>query len=115
MRSTSDSTVILRPQELRLKRRANSGAWQIHYKIGSNKKWVRVTSKTSDLSAAKQIAEDLFHEARVLDKRGLSIISKKFKAVAQVVSERFKEQVKAKTGKKAYADYYRAIDSYLIS
>lgn len=114
MRSTADSTVILRPQELRLKRRANSGAWQIHYKIGSNKKWVRVTSKTSDLSAAKQIAEDLFHEARVLDKRGLSIISKKFKAVAQVVSERFKEQVKAKTGKKTYADYYRAIDSYLI-
>ena len=114
MRSIADSTVIVRPQELRLKRRSNSGAWQIHYKIGSSKKWIRVTSKTSDLSAAKQIAEDLFHEARVLDKRGLSIISKKFKAVAQVVSERFKEQVKAKTGKKSYADYYRAIDTYLI-
>lgn len=114
MRATADSTVILRPQELRLKRRSNSGAWQIHYKIGSSKTWVRVTSKTSDLSAAKQVAEDLFHEARVLDKRGLSIISKKFKAVAQVVSERFKEQVKAKTGKKTYADYYRAIDTYLI-
>lgn len=114
MRSTAESTVVLRPQELRLKRRANSDAWQIHYKIGSHKKWFRVSSKTKDLKEAKQVAEDLFHEARVLDKRGLSIISKKFKAVAEAVSNRFKEQVKAKTGKKSFADYFRAIDNYLI-
>ena len=114
MRATAESTVVLRPQELRLKRRANSDAWQIHYNIGSHKKWFRVSSKTKDLKEAKQVAEDLFHEARVLDKRGLSIISKKFKAVAETVSNRFKEQVKAKTGKKSFADYFRAIDNYLI-
>ena len=114
MRSTTESTVVIRPQELRLKRRSNSGAWQIHYKIGSRKTWYRVTSKTANLSEAKTIAEDIFHEARVLEKRGLSIVSKKFKAVAEVVSTSFKEQVKAGTGKKSYADYYRAIDTYLI-
>jgi integrase len=114
MRAIAESTVVLRPKQLRLKRRSNSGAWQIHYKVGENKEWFRVSSKTDDLEAAKTVAEDTFHEARVLAKRGLSIISKKFKAVAMVVSERLKKEVKAKTGKKSYADYYRAIDSYLI-
>ena len=113
MRATADSTVVLRPHELRLKRRLNSSVWQIHYKIGSKKTWFRTTSKTSDLATAKRVAEDLFHEARVLEKRGLSVVSKKFKAVAQVVSSSLKEQVKAGTGKKTYADYYRAIDTYL--
>ena len=114
MRPITESTVVIRPQELRLKRRANSGAWQIHYKIGLKKTWYRITSKTSNLAEAKIIAEDVFHEARVLEKRGLSVVSKKFKAVAQVVSDSLKEQVKAGTGKKSYADYYRAIDNYLI-
>ncbi len=113
MRAIADSTVILRPHELRLKRRSDSSIWQIHYKIGSRKKWLRITSKTSNLAEAKKIAEDLFHEARVLEKRGLSVVSKKFKAVAEVVSSNLKAQVQAGTGKKSYADYYRAIDSYL--
>jgi len=114
MRPITESTVVIRPQELRLKRRSNSAAWQIHYKIGLKKTWYRITSKTSNLAEAKIIAEDVFHEARVLEKRGLSVVSKKFKAVAQVVCDNLKEQVKAGTGKKSYADYYRAIDNYLI-
>ncbi len=50
----------------------------------------------------------------MLEKHGLSVVSRKFKAVAEVVSNSLKEQVKAGTGKKTYADYYRAIDTYLI-
>jgi integrase len=114
MRPITESTVVIRPQELRLKRRSNSAAWQIHYKIGLKKTWYRITSQTSNLAEAKIIAEDVFHEARVLEKRGLSVVSKKFKAVAQAVCDNLKEQVKAGTGKKSYADYYRAIDTYLI-
>lgn len=114
MPATSDQTVILRDKQLRLVRRSRSALWQVHYKIGSAKKWYRKSSGTSVLSDAKQIAEDLFHEARVLEKRGLAVVSKKFKAIAEVVSNNFKAAVKAGTGKKSYADYYRAIDSYLI-
>lgn len=114
MPATSDQTVILRDKQLRLVRRSRSALWQVHYKIGSAKKWYRKSSGTSVLSDAKQIAEDLFHEARVLEKRGLAVVSKKFKAIAEVVSSNFKAEVKAGTGKKSYADYYRAIDSYLI-
>jgi integrase len=114
MPATSDQTVVLRDKQLRLVRRSRSALWQVHYKIGSAKKWYRKSSGTGDLSDAKQIAEDLFHEARVLEKRGLAVVSKKFKAIAQVVSTNFKAEVKAGTGKKSYADYYRAIDTYLI-
>ena len=49
MRATAESTVVLRPQELRLKRRANSDAWQIHYKIGSHKKWFRNLSNSRSI------------------------------------------------------------------
>ena len=114
MPATSDQTVVLRDKQLRLVRRSRSALWQVHYKIGSAKKWYRKSSGTSVLCDAKQIAEDLFHEARVLEKRGLAVVSKKFKAIAEVVSSNFKAEVKAGTGKKSYADYYRAIDSYLI-
>jgi integrase len=110
----SSETVVLREQELNLIRRPETKNWQIHYKIGASKTWYRKTSGTSHLDEAKRIAEDLFHEARVLDKRGLAVVSKKFASVARVVSERFKKEVKAGTGKKSYADYHRAIDSYLI-
>ena len=78
MNALSDLTIVLRPKQLRLVRRAASGAWQVHYKVGSQKTWYRKSSGTSDLDEAKQIAEDLFHEARVLDKRGLAVVSKKF-------------------------------------
>ena len=114
MSAKSDQSVILRDKQLRLVRRSRSALWQVHYKIGSAKKWYRKSSGTADLSDAKQLAEDLFHEARVLEKRGLSVVSKKFKAIAEVVCANFKADVKAGTGKKSYADYYRAIDTYLI-
>ena len=114
MNALSNLTIVLRPKQLRLVRRAASGAWQVHYKVGAQKTWYRKSSGTSDLDEAKQIAEDLFHEARVLDKRGLAVVSKKFKSVAEAVSSKFKEAVKAGTGKKSYADYHRAIDMYLI-
>ena len=114
MSAKSDQSVVLRDKQLRLVRRSRSALWQVHYKIGSAKKWYRKSSGTADLSDAKQLAEDLFHEARVLEKRGLSVVSKKFKAIAEVVSVNFKADVKAGTGKKSYADYYRAIDTYLI-
>ncbi len=114
MADLSATTVVLREQELNLVRRPETKNWQIHYKIGASKIWHRKSAGTSNLDEAKRIAEDTFHEARVLDRRGLAVVSKKFKSVAEVVSRRFKDDVRAGAGKKIYADYYRAIDSYLI-
>ena len=114
MPDISTTTVVLKEQELNLVLRPETKNWQIHYKIGASKTWHRKTSGTADLDEAKKIADDVYHEARVLDRRGLAIVSRKFKSVAEVVSKRFRDDVAAGTGKKSYADYYRAIDSYLI-
>ncbi len=114
MPDKANETIVLREQELNLIRRPETKNWQIHYKIGASKTWYRKTAGTANLDEAKRIAEDTFHEARVLDRRGLAIVSRKFKSVAEVVSRRFKTEVAAGTGKKSYADYHRAIDSYLI-
>lgn len=110
----ADQTVVLREMELRLVRRVKSRYWQVHYKIGVSKTWYRKSTGKSDLAEATLVAEDIYHEARILNKRGLAVVSRKFKAVASVVSDQLKQKVIAGTGKKAYADYYRAIDSYLI-
>ena len=111
MPDISTTTVVLKEQELNLVLRPETKNWQIHYKIGASKTWHRKTSGTADLDQAKKIADDVYHEARVLDRRGLAIVSRKFKSVAEVVSKRFRDDVAAGTGKKSYADYYRAIDS----
>ncbi len=81
MPDISSETIVLREQELNLIRRPETKNWQIHYKIGASKTWYRKTSGTANLDEAKRIAEDVFHEARVLDRRGLAIVSRKFKSV----------------------------------
>ena len=100
MPDISTTTVVLKEQELNLVLRPETKNWQIHYKIGASKTWHRKTSGTADLDEAKKIADDVYHEARVLDRRGLAIVSRKFKSVAEVVSKRFRDDVAAGTGKK---------------
>ena len=113
-RSLASTTIVLREEELKLVLRERSGYWQIHCKPASAKRWVRKSSGTVDFDEAKIKAEDLAAEIRILERRGIPIVSKKFRAVAQTVSAKFKEEVKNGTGKKTYAEYHRAIDSYLI-
>ncbi len=114
MSKIADTTIVLRDKQLQLTRRARSSLWQVHYKIHGTNKWLRKTTGKIDLEEAKEVAEDLYHEAKLLQKRGLAVTSKKFKSVAEVVSKDLKEKVKSKQGPKSYADYYRAIDTYLI-
>ncbi len=114
MPEKSPDTVVLRKEKLYLARRARSPFWQIHLKSNTLKKWLRKSSGTANLEEAKQEAEDWLADIRFSEKKGLPLVSKKFKAVAQLVSKRFEEQVANGTGKKIYADYHRAIDQYLI-
>ena len=93
-RSLASTTIVLREEELKLVLRERSGYWQIHCKPASAKRWVRKSSGTVDFDEAKIKAEDLAAEIRILERRGIPIVSKKFRAVAQTVSAKFKEEVK---------------------
>ena len=114
MPEKSPDTVVLREEQLYLARRARSPFWQIHLKSKTLKKWLRKSTGTENLEEAKQIAEDWAADLRADERRGYPLVSKKFKAVAQLVSKQFKEKIASGTGKKIYADYHRAIDQYLI-
>ena len=114
MPEKSPDTVVLYEQELYLARRARSPFWQIHLKSETLKKWLRKSSGTENLKDAKRAAENWSADLRADERRGYPLVSKKFKAVAQIVSKQLKEQLANGTGKKKYADYHRAIDQYLI-
>ena len=114
MPKKAQTTVVLREKQLYLVGREGTANWQIHYKVQSLNKWLRKSAGTKDLATAKIVAEDFAADTRAAERRGYPVVSKKFKVVAEVVSAKFKEQIKHGTGKKKYADYYRAIDQYLI-
>lgn len=114
MPQKAETTVVLRDKELYIVRREGTANWQVHYKAKSLKRWIRKSAGTSELNEAKAVAEDFAADTRAAERRGFPVVSKKFKAVAEIVSADLKEQVKNGTGKKIYKDYYRAIDQYLI-
>ena len=91
--------------------RPRSSAWQARFRIGG--KWLRVTTKQSDLDKAKEAARDLYLRARFRNEEGLPVISKRFSQVAELAKKRMDDAVKAGEGKTVFKDYIIAIDNYL--
>ncbi len=115
MRPPSDQTIVVKENAIRLVRRADSGYWQAHYKVDQLGKWIRKATKKKDLAEARAIAEELWVEARVLAKNGQSVISKRFKAVAELVQADLQAKVGAdKTRRGSNNDYLSALRVYLI-
>lgn len=74
-------TIVVRKNEIRLVRRADSSTWQAHFKVSKLSVWLRKSTKTEDVDEARAIAEELWMEAKYLAKNGQPVLSKKFKAV----------------------------------
>jgi integrase len=107
------TTVVLRNKSLYLVRRNGTGNWQINYKVSSLKTWQRKTAGTDDVDAAKIVAEDWVADIRAAERRGYPLVSKKFKAVADLVSAECAKHAKDGTGKKVYAQFPAIIERYL--
>jgi hypothetical protein len=58
MRGLSPDTVIVKPNLIRLVRRADSTYWQAHYKLDKLGKWMRKGTGTADLEKAKEFANE---------------------------------------------------------
>lgn len=115
MRQKSDETIVIKEHAIRLVRRADSQYWQAHYKVEQLGKWIRKATKKTDLAEAKAIAEELWIEARVLAKNGQAVISKRFKAVAEIVQADLQVKVdQDKTRRGSNNDYLSALRNYLI-
>ena len=115
MRQKSDETIVVKEHAIRLVRRADSQYWQAHYKVDQLGKWIRKATKKTELADAKAIAEELWMEARILAKNGQAVISKRFKAVAEIVQADLQVKVDAdKTRRGSNNDYLSALRSYLV-
>lgn len=115
MKERSPETVVVRENEIRLVRRPDSERWQAHFKVDAIGKWVRRATGTADIAKAKALAEELWFEAKVLAKAGHPVVSKKFKAVAEVVLRDLEMKVaEDKTKRGSNNDYIGAINGYLI-
>jgi hypothetical protein len=78
-------------------------------------KWIRKATGTADLAKARALAEEQWFEAKVLAKAGHPVVSKKFKAVAEVVLRDLEMKVaEDKTKRGSNNDYISAINGYLI-
>lgn len=115
MRQKSNETVVVKEHAIRLVRRADSQYWQAHYKVEQLGKWIRKGTRKTDIAEAKAIAEELWIEARVLVKNGQAVISKRFKAVAEIVQADLEIKVQAdRTRRGSNNDYLSALRNYLI-
>ena len=114
MRVSTDETVIVKPELIRLVRRVDSKKWQAHYKLDALKTWFRRSTDTADVKEAARIAERMWMKATFDHEEGRPVISKKFKPVAEVVLHRMEAEIKADTAKPSTRDYVSAIKLYLI-
>lgn len=115
MREKSAETVVLKKNAIRLVRRPDSERWQAHYRVAGISGWIRKATGESDVEKAAEIAEDFWADARVLAKKGFPVVSKKFKAVAEVVLRDLQAKVAVdKTKRGSNNDYISALNIYLI-
>ncbi len=114
MRILSSETVVVKPELIRLVRRADSKKWQVHYKIENVKTWFRRSTDTTDVKEAARIAERIWMKATFDHEEGRPITSKKFKNVAEIVLRRLMDEIAAGTAKPSAKDYVSAINLYLV-
>jgi integrase len=111
----SPQTIVIKANAIRLVRRADSRFWQAHYKIEKLGRWMRIATGTDNVKEASEIAEDKWYEAKLLAKNNNFVVSKKFKAIAEIVLRELQEKVQMdRTKRGSNNDYIRAINTYLI-
>ena len=115
MPDLSSETIVVKKNAVRLVRRADTERWQAHYKVDALGIWIRKATGVTDVEEAKEIAYDLWRDAKAMAKKGYPVLSKKFKAVAEVVLRDLERKVAAdKKRRGSNNDYISAINRHLI-
>ena len=114
MRIPHSETVVVKPELIRLVRRADSNKWQVHYKLENVKTWFRRSTDSTDIKEATKIADRLWMKATFDHEEGRPITSKKFKNVSDIVLRRLQDEIEAGTAKPSARDYVSAIKLYLV-
>jgi hypothetical protein len=76
-------SVYLRDGAVVLHKRADSTIWQVRFKL-YDRRWHSMTTKQHDLEYAKQVACEMYDEARFRERYGLAPTRRKFHAIADL-------------------------------
>ena len=105
-------TVHILEGKATLYQRPTTPQWFVRYKVAG--KWLRSTTKQSELAEAKQAAVDIIMNAWFREKNNLPIVNKRFKHVANLAIKRMQDLLDNEQGKVTYRHYMQAINKYLI-
>ena len=112
MTQKSDDSVHILEGKAILYKREGTPAWQVRYRIDGKK--LRNTTHETDLDKAKAKAVDIVMNAMFRQRNQLPVVSKRFKAVAELAIKRMEEAKEAGHGKATYASYILALKNYHI-
>lgn len=112
MPKKAEHTVHIHEGEATLYLRVGSPHWQLRYK--ANGKWTRSTTKKTKLADAKREAMEIIVRARVLEREGLLVTSKRVTKVARLAIKRMQDELDSGNGKVTYKRYIQAINGYII-
>jgi integrase len=112
MPQKADHTAHILEGKAILYKRVGTPHWQVRYK--ANGKWLRATTKQTELTDAKAAAVELVMNAWYRAKNDLPVITKRFKSVANTAIERMEAALEAEHGKITYVSYIRALKNYHI-
>jgi len=112
MPQKAEHTVHIHEGEAVLYQRVGSPHWQLRYK--ANGKWARATTKKTKLADAKREAMEIIVRARVLEREGLLVTSKRVTTVAKLAVKRMQDELDSGNGKVTYKRYIQAINGYVI-
>jgi integrase len=105
-------TVHILEGKATLYKRPTTPCWFVRYKAEG--KWHRATTKCDDLQKATLIAVDIVGDASFKERNNIPVVSKRFRAVANLAIKRMEDDITAGFGKVVYKDYIRVTKSYLI-
>ena len=108
----ANHTVHIHEGQATLYKRLGTPHWQLRYK--ANGKWARATTKQTKLADAKREAMEIIVRARVLEKEGLLVTSKRVSTVAKLAIRRMEDELDNNMGKVTYKRYIQAINGYVI-
>lgn len=97
MPKLSSESLPIQNGSIVLTKRPKSPFWQARFRIG--RKWVRTSTKSSNLDEASAVAINLQAQAEIKADMGFPVVSRKFKSVAEAVKANLQDRIDSRTGK----------------
>ena len=108
------NTTNIISNKLTMYQRVEDGFWHYRIKLKTGK-WYQLSSRETDLEAAREIANRAYYTADYKEKNRLPQSIRKFKNIAKYALIRLEEELDGGGGKVVYKDNIRTINNHLIS